>query len=93
MIKISITKVSKESYTETQNFVVKETATDKIETTEGYGNTQVKKPVMDREYQVQEITKSREVTTTLLGQELDDEQFNLKRVIAAINDLAGDGDQ
>jgi len=85
MIKITIERYEVRETKETKNFIIKKTATDKKKESD-YGNKS--EPLFDEEYQPQEITNREMVKTTLLQQEIQiDAAFNLKRVIAAINDM------
>lgn len=84
MIKITIERVTTETYTEVQNFLVKSTPTDKIQHSSGYSD----KVLCEEEYQTRDIENERTVEVTLLKQEMNDEDFDLKTVIAAINGLA-----
>lgn len=42
----------------------------------------------ERTYENKEVPVTREIDVTLLNQQVEDEAFDLRRVIAAINDLA-----
>ncbi len=84
MIKVKIVRVTQEKYTETMNYVVSETPTDKTKEA-SYGNA--REVLMEKKYEPREVTKTREVVTNLLEQELSEENFNLSNVIKAVNGL------
>lgn len=84
MIRVTIQKTTIKKSVEVKNFITKKTTTDKVKTSE-YGNRG--EPLFDEEYATRDVEIEREVSTTLLIQELEDEQFNLQEVIAAINNL------
>lgn len=84
MIKVKIVRISQEKYTETVNYTVRETPTEKVKKSTYGESTEV---LMDRTFEPREVTKTREVTTNLLEQEVPDESFNLANVIKAVNGL------
>lgn len=83
-IKIEIVETITEEFPATEQVCTKETATDKVEP-DYNGKSKV---VFDREFSVQNVTKTRERKVALLSQEIEDgSKFNLSAVIAAINNL------
>lgn len=83
-IKIEIVETITEEFPATEQVCTKETATDKVEP-DYNGKSKV---VFDREFSVQNVTKTRERKVELLSQEIEDgSKFNLSAVIAAINNL------
>lgn len=86
MVKITIEHFETQTYTEMQNFCIKRTPTEITEESD-YGG-RAKKVQYIEENQPQEVTKSRDVRTTLVQQEIrDDAEFDIKAVIKAINKL------
>ena len=86
MIRIVIERRTSERYMETVNFCVKRTPTGQTKES-SYGD---KTPVYEEVNEPREVTKYRDVTRTLLEQEIDDEEsFDLGSVIIAINNLGG----
>ena len=84
MIKVKIERVTDEKYQETGNFLVRETPTDKVKESQ-YGNG--REVLVEKQYEVRTVDRTRKVTTNLLEQELSEENFNLANVIKAVNGL------
>lgn len=82
MIKISIEQVTTETFSAPQSFKLSETPTDKLDAT--YGSN---RPAMATTWETREVQQTRTRTVKLLEQELDDEGFDLKQVIMALNGI------
>lgn len=88
MIKITITRIDKEQFTETKQFLAKETPTEITEESTGsYGGGTTKKVQYVKDYETKDVLMQRSVERTLLVQEVPDDEFNLKAVIAAVNNI------
>lgn len=89
MIEIVIKKTSVEQYDETVNFVVKEIPTQYTEDSNSSYDSK-KKVVMEKHSEPRVIRKERPVTTEIYAQRMPDSEFDLKGVIAAINNLSSE---
>ena len=85
MIKITIEKTTEKVWTTRENVVTKETPTEQREDNNyGHGT----KPVMAREFSVQEVSRRDSTRVNLLEQVIEnDADFDLAAVIVAINKL------
>ena len=89
-IKIVITRTDILPYTERKQFLVKETPSEVMEEETSYGGSSSRKKVTYiKEYENRDVAMERSVERILLTQELDDSEFSLKEVIAAVNQLYG----
>jgi hypothetical protein len=100
MIKIRIEREITETYTEPVNYIThSEPAKDAqgnvaYETDESYDSRTKKKAITANDYKVEQVTKTRSRTVTLLAQEVEDEKsFVLGVVIMAINGMIPEGTQ
>lgn len=85
MIKVTIERVTVEKYVEVKNFITKSTPTDKVQERDGYNSSKV---LCAEEFAVRDVEQERTIRTTLLNQEiLDENTFSLGMVIKAINGL------
>lgn len=85
MITITISKTTTKEFTAIENFVTKETPTDKVKQKD-YGNgTEI---AFAREFATRDVLKSDSKTVLLFEQRIeDDSAFDLAAVIVAINKL------
>jgi hypothetical protein len=87
MIRITIEQVITEKYVETKNFVTSSTPTTIVQPKGPYDRED--KVLCKEEFAVKDVQMQREITRKLLTQEIvKDEDFDLARVISAINGLA-----
>lgn len=91
MIKIKIQQVTTQEYDVVENFLMAEEVVKTpqgdvaYEENDSYSRN-LKKAVTNKKYEVKSLVKTREVTVTLLEQEIvSDGAFDLGRVILAIN--------
>lgn len=86
MIKIVITKETRNKYTVKENVVAKETPTEHQE--DGYGGRKQIVPI--KEYAVQDVEKVETKTITLLEQNIeDDASVDIPAIVAVINKING----
>jgi hypothetical protein len=86
MIKITIEKITIEKFTEIKSFTLTEKPTTITKPSE-YGSSREER-LYDRTFETKEVPMQREVTRTILKQEIqNDDEFDLKMVIAAINGM------
>lgn len=84
MIRIVITEITAKSYVERVNFIVKSTPTE-IRETEDNSYSRPPRVKCIEEYETENVTKERIVSTELLEQNVPSDTFDLKAVIKAIN--------
>jgi hypothetical protein len=85
MVKVLITQTQIEKYTEHKNFLVKSTPTEIKDRENTYSDKMICKSV--EEYASHDVPMQRSVSITLIEQNVDDEEFDLKAVIKALNGL------
>ena len=87
MITIRITRTTTEQYSVMENMVATEEPTQIVQAAESQYD-RAPKVTYNRTYKPVAVNKSREITTTLLEQNIEkDEEFKLADVILAINGL------
>jgi hypothetical protein len=88
LIKITIERTTLKNFTETQQFCVLEVPTEIVEEDRNYSGNTTKKVQYQRTYEPREIPKVKEIREILVTQEIaNDEDFDLKAVIKAINKI------
>lgn len=83
MIKITIERETITEYTTTENFPIERVPTEKR--TQGYGGRE--EILFHERFEPRDVVKRQTTKTTLLEQQVDDADFNLVKVIQAINNI------